>query len=227
MSRDFKLPQKRPDAEVKNFADRLRDKFTRETVTIPGVDMPRNEDDRIIRPEYFTVQDIQDRVFGLISAPEKQLSETQLRATGLVDDPLLAAKPHRTRSLEEKQQIAKAWVEMLVDRYRKEGKIMTDRQMQDYTMGNKWKVGDKAHYIGETRTERVTGSDGVDYLVVRKQGQTGAISAIAEDKAKNRIVTFFPDARVQPEKSPQAESMLVQLEFLEHALGWLNVERTD
>lgn len=115
--------------------------------------------------------------------------------------------------------VVKRFIEQRIDTARKSGLLMTDRQLDDYKRGRMLRVGDRARYIGEPRTEKVKLDDGREANITRTPGQEGAIVSVVK-RDDDHIFTF------RPTPNPLLkDEVIVELQVREHTAGWLDLER--
>jgi hypothetical protein len=177
---------------------------------------------------YTSEDEIYKRVYDLAKAPTRTLSAAQLEAIGLDEDPLLVQRAHKQKNLtvEQKMEMAKKWAGTLIANARKQGRLMTEAQLRDWTMGRRLALGDKCRYIGPTREELCS----ISCYVPRETGQLGFISHIEETEnareGQVRMITFTPNEAVAPVKvSEDIKPQVVDLLVKEYTKGWLLLER--
>jgi hypothetical protein len=82
----------------------------------------------------------------------------------------------------------KTWLKSRIADARRQGQLLTEQQYLDYRSGRRLQLGDRARYIGETRIE-----DTPYGPEERPHGQSGRITAYAEDDDGLAILSFTPD----------------------------------
>ena len=156
------------------------------------------------------------------------VSETELRrraTTALIND---AGARHATPEADElrkkfnaselsddqREEVAKRWIDQQVKKARQRGYLMTDIQYADFESGRMLKVSDKARYIGPDREEPLKGES---QEVMRTHGQRGTITHVYDDGHGGHIVTFRPLVA--------DDEHVVELQVREGTPGFLVLER--
>lgn len=173
---------------------------------------------------YTSEEEIRQKILEVVAQPSRKLSEQQINAVGIDQDPLLQtvfAKPRRLTD-DERTRLAEEWIKRHVASAKRHSRLMTVQQLADWRIGRKFAIGDSARYIGATRNE-VTQAN---LIVPREHGQTGIITDVTVMR-DIRLITFHPDQPVAPLDAPGVEKQFVDFQVREHTRGWLDLERTN
>lgn len=114
--------------------------------------------------------------------------------------------------------VVERFIEQRIATARKQGKLMTDRQLADYRHGRTLRVGDLARYVGPDRSEEVR-VGGKTAHVTRPHGQEGTIID-ATRQGDHVVVTFRPTVN-----AVLANETIVELTVKEGTAGYLDLER--
>lgn len=110
------------------------------------------------------------------------------------------------------------WADKQITKARAAHLLLTDQQHVDVLAGRRWKIGDRARYVGTDRVEKT--DDNKDIL--RRTGEVGTITSVAGDDGV-AICVFRPDAPKEAIRA--AESTIVELRFRENTPGAWKIER--
>jgi len=110
------------------------------------------------------------------------------------------------------------WADKQIEKAREAHLLLTDQQHTDALAGRRWKIGDRARYIGPERVE-VT-DDGKELF--RRTGEIGTITSVTGDKGV-AICVFRPD--VPEEAVRSADGTIVEIRFRENTPGAWKIER--
>lgn len=113
------------------------------------------------------------------------------------------------------------WIKFVCEKAKDEGRLLTNRQYQDWCVGRRLMRGDRARFVGESRTEEL--SNGA--TSTRPSGQVGTITALEKvDGAE--IATFFPhDPVMVTEADGTVSQKLVNLQVRVGTREWYDLER--
>ena len=173
--------------------------------------------------DYTSENEIRARVTRLAKKPTRTLTQKQLEALGLDELPMLQEQVDKPGpSLEQKLEMAEKWAQSLIETTRKQGRLMTDRQLADWATTRSLKPGDVCRYLGPTREEVI---ESIPCIVPRPQFQEGVISRVETDKM-GKLFTFSPRDPVEPVgTSEPIPPQRIELVVREHTRGWLMLER--
>lgn len=119
------------------------------------------------------------------------------------------------------QQMVENWIRFVCEKAETEGRLLTNRQFQDWVMGRKLAKGDRARFVGADREE--TSQDGG--TSVRPYGQIGIIVAMEKVDGEN-VLTFFPvDPVMVTMPNGKVEKKLVNFQAREGTSEWRELER--
>lgn len=138
--------------------------------------------------------------------------------TTLTEAPTTYVTESGLRKQASEGEAPEGWVDKQIDKAREAQILLTDQQHADVLVGRRWKIGDRAKYIGPERVEKT--DDGKD--VLRRTGEVGTITAVAGDKGV-AICMFRPD--VPKEAVRSSDSTIVELRFRENTSGAWKLER--
>lgn len=110
------------------------------------------------------------------------------------------------------------WADKQIKKAREAHLLLTDQQHADALAARRWKIGDRAQYIGPDRIENT--DDGKE--IFRRTGEVGTITSVTGDKDV-AICVFRPDAPQEAVRA--ADSTIVELRFRENTTGARKIER--
>lgn len=193
------------------------DSLVPQTTSLPGMGT------RLLAYEYTSESEIRQRVAQVARSGKRKLTQQQLQAAGVAENPLLAQARPRGLTEKEREALMTSWCERLIEQARKRGRLMTDRQLADWQVGRRLTQGDRVRYIGPDREEQTQAM----LIVPRPHGQEGFISSVS-DTRDGRILTFHPFAPVAPvHASEDVDAQFVDLQVREYTPGWLLLERIE
>lgn len=188
------------------------------TVTLPGMRT------RILPASYTSEAEIRAKVLEVVKMPRRKFSAEELDKS-FGDDQLLRSKYEKIAkkevTIEEKMQMAEAWIAKLVKDAKRRNRLMTDIQLEDWKMNRRFAAGTRARYIGPEREEKTEAF----LRITRPHGQTGFITNVLDSKKEGRLITFHPDEAVYPNEAPGVDKQFVDLQVREYTAGWLTLER--
>jgi hypothetical protein len=176
---------------------------------------------------------------GLNIANDRYLSESEVRRrvaealkgkssdlralVALADEEReLVVKASKLRQPGEHDKMLERWVDKILVNLRRRGRLMTERQYDDFLKGMRLQEGSWCRYIGPDREETTLSG----HVILRPQGQRGVISRVDTEKGA-RILTFHPHQAIVPIHPPTATAQFVDLQVKEYTTGWLSLERED
>lgn len=178
---------------------------------------------RRIRYDYTSEAEIREHVMSAIKLNSKRTADLKkLQEAGIEFDP---TKMKVKISDEQKMKLTEEWIQKLIYTAKKQHRLMSDQQLQDWRLGVRLVRGARARYIGPSRDERTDNN----LIVPRENGQLGTIIRVQETKrgsklGEGRIITFRPATAVVP-VSGSTEPQFVDLTVREGTPGWLHLER--
>lgn len=163
-----------------------------------------------------TVEQTQNKVLDAIQAESDALNAELRKAKTDIEKKKIMAR-YATRNETPKIEVGNLiingefnidlWVDQRAAALKKRNLLMTDRQLNDLETGRKYKVGDKAIFIGETRIEKIENVE-----IERPSGQKGTIIEVGLHQGA-QIVRFRP------------KNSLPDLVIREYTPGFLDLER--
>ena len=98
------------------------------------------------------------------------------------------------------------------------GRLLTDQQHADHQAERKWKLGDRARYVGEDRLEK--SSRGTH--IPRPHGQLAHVSKVLRKPSGTQVVWFMPDP---PKEYNAIDVEVCELVTTEGGKNWFDFER--
>jgi hypothetical protein len=176
---------------------------------------------------------------GLNITTDKYLSESEVRRrvsealkgksadlralVALADEEReLVVKASKLKQPGEHDKMLERWVEKILINLRRRGRLMTERQYDDFLKGMRLQEGSWCRYIGPDREETTLSGQ----VILRAHGQRGVITRVDTEKGA-RILTFHPHEAVVPIFPPTDAAQFVDLQVKEYTTGWLALEREE
>jgi hypothetical protein len=129
----------------------------------------------------------------------------------------------RRYSLEQlREPYYQKWAKTVVDKSRKAGLLITDRQKEDLDADRPLRRGDRVRFIGETRIEQT--SDPQNRQYTRHTGEEGSVIE-AIDSVDGFFYRIRPDAPVQALQETGPTVFIADCRVLQNTPGYFEFER--